>query len=106
MVPVRFNPNTMTFIGIDRTEGRVSTRRGLGLDWAMLAGSWSLWVVQAMTDFRIVLENRRLEEEGKVMEWSPDRLLRPFATKSGPGIHDRSRGSNPVESETKSAQER
>lgn len=63
MVPVRFNPNTMTFIGMYRTEGRVSTRRGPGLDWAMLAGSWSLWVVQAMTEIPIALEIRRLERE-------------------------------------------
>ena len=28
IVPVRFKPSTTTFIGMVRTEGRVSTRRG------------------------------------------------------------------------------
>lgn len=28
IVPVRFRPNTITFMGMVRTEGRVSTRRG------------------------------------------------------------------------------
>lgn len=36
MVPVRFNPSTMTFIGKVLTEGRVSTRRGLYRDIAGL----------------------------------------------------------------------
>lgn len=36
MVPVRFNPSTMTFIGIVLTEGGVSTRRGLYRDIASL----------------------------------------------------------------------
>ena len=31
MVPVRFRPRTITFMGRVRVEGRVSTRRGLGM---------------------------------------------------------------------------